>query len=203
MARTRFARALPALLCIGAVASAEPQPTVPAGLTEVSPTTAVATPEPRQGLADQDAVRVARGRYLVELIGCGACHTDGAIIGEPNERHLLAGSGVGIAYTSPMRDRYPGVVFAPNLTPDRTTGLGSWTDEQVAAAIRTGARQHGAGRLTVMSWPLYQRMSDEDVAAIVAYLRAIPPVAHKVPAAVAPGTPTRAPYVHFAVYRSP
>jgi mono/diheme cytochrome c family protein len=94
------------------------------------------------------------------------------------------------------------VVFAPNLTPDLATGLGKWSDEQVAAAIRTGARQHGSGRLTVMSWPLYRQMSDADVTAIVAYLRAIPPVVHKVPAAVTPGTPTRAPYVHFGVYRS-
>ena len=202
MARTGCAAVLLGLLCIGVAAAADPMPTVPDGMIEVAPTTAVATPEPRPGLADQDAVRVARGRYLVELIGCGACHTDGAMVGEPVANRLLAGSRVGIAYTSPMRDRYPGVVFAPNLTPDRATGLGNWTDEQVAAAIRSGAKQHGSGRLTVMSWPLYQRMSDEDVAAIVAYLRAIPPVSHKVPAAVTPGTPTRAPYVHFGVYRS-
>lgn len=203
MSRIVCATALLLLLCTRAVASADPLPSLPKGMTEVRPITAVATPEPRSDLADRDTARVARGRYLVELIGCGACHTDGAIVGEPDAKRLLAGSGVGIAYTSPMRDRYPGVVFAPNLTPDPATGLGKWSDEQVAAAIRSGARQHGSGRLTVMSWPLYQRMSDEDVAAIVAYLRAIPPVKHTVPEAVNPGTPTRAPFVHFGVYRSP
>lgn len=191
-----------ALFLANTVASAASPPTVPEGLQEVTPTTAVLAPEPRPGLVGPQAELVAHGRYLVELIGCGACHTDGAIVGEPDTRRLLAGSGTGIAYTSPMRDRYPGVVFAPNLTPDPATGLGKWSDEQVAAAIRAGTRQHGSGRLTVMSWPLYRQMSDADVTAIVAYLRAIPPVVHKVPAAVTPGTPTRAPYVHFGVYRS-
>ena len=53
-----------------------------------------------------------------------------------------------------------------------------------------------------MSWPLYQGMSDEDVNAIVAYLRSIPPVKHEVPAAVTPGTKAPSEYVHFGLYRS-
>jgi mono/diheme cytochrome c family protein len=176
---------------------------IPAHLEEVTPVTVVGTPEPSAtSLAGPEAARVERGRYLVELIGCGACHTDGAIVGEPDPKRLLAGSGIGIAYTSPLRDKHPGVVYASNLTPDPATGLGKWSDEQIAAAIRSGVRQHGAGKLTVMSWPLYQRMSEEDVGSIVAYLRSIPAVEHEVPAGVEPGTKAPAPYVHFSVYRS-
>ena len=174
---------------------------IPSNLEEVKPVTAVDTPVPSDAsLKGPNAEQVKRGRYLVELIGCGACHTDGAIVGEPNSARLLAGSDVGIAYTSPLRDEHPGVVYAPNLTPDPKTGLSSWTDEQVAAAIRTGVSRHGT--LTVMSWPLYARMSDQDVYSIVAYLRSIPAVEHRVPAKVPPGTKAPAPYVHFSVYRS-
>jgi mono/diheme cytochrome c family protein len=176
---------------------------IPEGLQEVAAVTVLQTPQPRpDALAGPNAAQIAHGRYLVELIGCGLCHTDGAIVGEPNAGRLLAGSAVGIAYTSPLRDKYPGVVYAPNLTPEPGTGLGTWTDEQIAAAMRSGARQHGSGRLIVMSWPLYRGMSDADVNSIVAYLRSIPPVEHAVPTAVAPGTKAPAPYVHFGVYRS-
>ena len=195
-----------ALLCMVAglaIADTPSNPAIPEGLHEVAPVTAVQTPEPRpDALAGSNRAQIEHGRYLVELIGCGACHTDGAIVGEPNPAHLLAGSDFGIAYTSPLRDKYPGVVYPANLTPDKSTGLGDWTDDQIAAAIRSGARRHGSGRLTVMSWPLYQRMADTDVNSIVAYLRSIPAVKHKVPEAVSPGTKAQAPYVHFSVYRS-
>jgi len=165
--------------------------------------TVLQTPQPRpDALGGPNTAHIKHGRYLVELIGCGACHTDGAIIGEPNAGRLLAGSRVGIAYTSPLRDKYPGVVYPPNLTPDPATGLGTWTDEQIAAAIRAGARQHGSEKLIVMSWPLYQGMSDADVNSIVAYLRSIPAIEHKVPNAVDPGTKAPSAYVHFGLYRS-
>ena len=195
--------ALPLLLAGIGVACAPARPVIPEGLQEVAPVTVVQTPEPRpDALGGAEVAQLEHGRYLVELIGCGACHTDGAIVGEPNADRLLAGSAIGIAYTSPLRDRYPGVVYAPNLTPDSKTGLGAWTDVQVGAAIRSGASRHGSGKLTVMSWPLYRRMSDADVNSIIAYLRSIPPVEHQVPAAVPPGTKAPAPYVHFSVYRS-
>jgi cytochrome c553 len=176
---------------------------VPEGLEEVGAVTVLPTPQPRsEALAGTQAAQIAHGRYLVELIGCGACHTDGAIVGEPNAGRLLAGSDVGIAYTSPLRDKYPGVVYPPNLTPEPETGLGRWTDEEISAAIRLGARRHGSGKLIAMSWPLFQGMSDADVNSIVAYLRSIPPVKHEVPASVTPGTRAPSSYVHFGVYRA-
>lgn len=153
-------------------------------------------------LSQADTERVTHGRYLVEIIGCAGCHTDGAIVGEPSAARQLAGSHLGIAYTDPFRDSFPGVAYPSNLTPDAKTGLGNWTDAQIAAAIRQGDSAGGPGHLIVMSWPLYQRMSDEDVAAIVAYLRSIPAVEHEVPARVEPGTRASTPYLYFGVFRS-
>ena len=145
---------------------------------------------------------VSRGRYLVEITGCAGCHTDGAIIGEPNSALMLAGSHLGIAYTDPFHDAFPGVVYPANLTPDPKTGLGNWTDEQIAAAIRQGESPDGPGHLTVMSWPLYQQMTDDDVEAIVAYLRSIPAIEHQVPKLVKPGTRAPSAYVYVGVFRS-
>lgn len=145
---------------------------------------------------------VAHGKYLVELLGCGACHTDGALTGQANMHRWLAGSRVGIAYTNPMEFSRPGIVFPPNITPDSETGIGRWSREQVAAAIRTGAGRHGRGRIVVMPWQGYAKLSDEDVFAIVDYLRRIEPINSRVPENVPPGSRTSLDYVHFGVYRS-
>ena len=114
-------------------------------------------------LSQQEVARVAHGRYLVQITGCAACHTDGALIGEPNAARQLAGSHLGVAYTNPLQGSFPGVAYPANLTPDPKTGLGNWTDAQIAAAIRTGSSGDTPGHLVVMSWPLYQQMTDEDV----------------------------------------
>ena len=66
-----------------------------------------------------------------------------ATVGEPSPGRLLAGWTIGIAYSSPLRDKYPGVFYPANLTPGPETGLGTWTEEQMVAAIRSGTRQHG------------------------------------------------------------
>lgn len=145
---------------------------------------------------------IARGEYLTELLGCGACHTDGALIGKPDMSRPLAGSSIGIAYTNPLENKNPGIVFARNLTPDRDTGLGLWSEEQIATAVRAGAGRHGQRLILVMPWQRYAKISNEDVAAIVGYLRNLDPIEHQVPNAVSAGVKTRNPYVHFGVYRS-
>jgi hypothetical protein len=161
------------------------------------------TPAPDAArLAHLDAARVDRGRYLVEIAGCGGCHTDGALVGEPDQARLLAGSHLGIAYTNPFRDTFPGVAYPSNLTPDPRTGIGNWSDAQIAAAIRSGDVASGRWHLIAMSWPLYQKMTDEDVGAIILYLRSIPAVEFQVPNRVAPGTRAPTSYVYFGVYRS-
>ena len=146
--------------------------------------------------------QLSRGRYLVGLLGCGSCHTDGALVGAPDSRRLLAGSGTGIAYSSPFVDDYPGIVYPANLTPDMETGLGAWTMERLVTMIRVGTTEHSASSLPVMPWPAYAGITNDDALAIAAYLKSLPPVRHQVPANVARGRRSSAPYVHFGVYQS-
>jgi hypothetical protein len=114
----------------------------------------------------------------------------------------LGGSRVGIAYTSPFENPNPGIVFPPNITPDNETGIGSWSDRQIIEAIRSGVGRHAGRRIIVMPWQGYSRLSDEDVRAILAYLRSLEPVRHRVPDDIPQGTRSTEPYVHFGVYRS-
>ena len=150
----------------------------------------------------ENRAAVARGEYLVELLGCGACHTDGALIGEPQLERGLAGSRVGIAYTNPLSTPNPGVVFPPNITPDEETGIGLWSDQQIANAIRAGLGRHVSRRILVMPWRGYVNISDTDIYAIVGYLRNITAVRHRVPDDVPAGRRTSEQFVHFGVYRS-
>ena len=167
----------------------------------VEATTILDAPTP-PGVAPANQAAVNRGEYLVELLGCGACHTDGALIGEPRQGMALAGSSIGIAYTSPFENENPGIVFAPNLTPDRDTGIGRWTDNEIRDAVRTGLGRHGPNRILVMPWQGYARITEDDAWAIVAYLRSLDPIENEVPVNVPMGRPTNETFVHFGVYRS-
>lgn len=193
------------LTILAAVASCvtEPEPNPLDRYEEVSATTILDAPQPRPGLsAPDDRERALRGEYLVELLGCGACHTDGALLGEPRMDRALAGSRVGIAWSNPLGDEYPGVVYPPNITPDVETGIGSWSDEQIANAVRAGIGRHADRRIATMPWRGYATISNDDIEAITAYLRSIEPVAHAVPAEVRPGQRAKSPFVYFGVYRS-
>lgn len=170
---------------------------------EVEAVTNVDAPASEPGTyAPENRGQVERGKYMVELLGCGACHTDGALTGAPNLEEPLAGSTTGIAFTNPLEHKNPGVVYPSNITPDVETGIGELSDRQIANAIRAGVGKHLDRRITVMPWQGYTRMEVEDVDAIVAYLRSIKPVRHEVPSMVPPGTKARYPYVHFGVYQS-
>jgi len=110
-----------------------------------------------------------RGRYLVETIGsCGNCHTpqgpDGPLPGK-------ALSGGNVVENNPAF-----TAIAPNITPDRETGIGAWTDGQIVQAIREGRRPDGTLIGPPMPIALYRGQSDADVRAIVAYLRTVPAV---------------------------
>ena len=174
-----------------------------ANYEEVDATTIIDAASPRPGQsAPGNSYLAERGEYLVELLGCGACHTDGALIGEANLERSLAGSRIGIAWSNPLGDKYPGIVYPPNITPDRETGIGMWSDLQIADAIRAGIGRHGSRRISTMPWPGYAKIYDEDIAAITAYLRSIEPIVHRVPDEVAPGRTASEPFVYFGVYRS-
>lgn len=170
------------------------------GFEPVESTTVLDAPAAQSAPADQATVE--HGRYLVGLLGCESCHTDGALLGTPNKDRQLAGSQVGIAYSDPLQEANPGIVYPRNLTPDVQTGIGAWTDQEIMAAIRSGVDNQGRRHLPIMPWPGYSKLTDADAAAITAYLRALPPVKHTVPADVQPGNKATAPYVHFGTYRS-
>lgn len=168
---------------------------------QLNPATIFATPEPLPS-PNYSPEQIQRGKYLVGLLGCGSCHTDGALVGAPESSRLLAGSSTGIAYTSPFVDSNPGVVYPANLTPDMETGLGSWTMERLVTMIRVGTTEHSASSLPVMPWPAYANIEYDDALSIAAYLKSLPPVRHEVPRNVRRGQRAVAPYVHFGVYQT-
>lgn len=127
------------------------------------------------GLASSAGAETAveRGRYLVETIaGCGNCHTPMGPNG-PDRARNLAG-GLVIVDDETMR------AVARNITPDRETGIGGWSDAAIVRAIREGVRPDGRVLGPPMPFTLYRDLADEDVAAIVAYLRTVPPVRNEV-----------------------
>jgi hypothetical protein len=170
---------------------------------EVDATTILDVPGPVPGsYAPENLEQVERGQYLVELLGCGACHTDGALEGVPDFNKSLAGSSIGIAFMNPLGTDRPGVVYPPNITPDVETGIGGWSDLQIQRAIQAGLGRHSGRRIAVMPWQGYAKITADDARAIVAFLRSIKPVRHEVPEPVQPGQVAEYPFVYFGVYRS-
>ena len=137
----------------------------------LEPSTMLSAPEPVV-LTERyySKEQVAHGKYLVELLGCSTCHTDGALVGSPNLRRLLAGSQTGIAYSDPLTVSRPGVVFPGNLTSDPDTGIGLWNESDIIEMLRTGVNQYGQHTLSVMPWPAYAKITDKDAVAIAAHL---------------------------------
>lgn len=118
--------------------------------------------------------QVERGRYLTTIGGCHDCHTPGHFFGKPDMTKPLSGSEVGFAMPG------MGVFVGPNLTPDKETGLGSWTSQQIVTAITTGARPDGRVLAPIMPWPSLSKLTKADALAIAAYLKSLPAVKNKV-----------------------
>ena len=159
-------------------------------------------PEAKGEDAEAQAI-IDQGAYMVTLLGCGACHTDGALIGAPDYDRALAGSSIGIAFSNPLKDAYPSIVFPANLTPDPDTGIGNWSEAQLKRAIQHGVGADGSQQLPVMPWSAYRRLKPSDVTAIARYLKSLEPVKNRVPDNIQRGN--KAPdarYVHFGVYTS-
>jgi mono/diheme cytochrome c family protein len=152
------------------------------------------------GVAPKYREDVDRGEYLVELLACGSCHTNGALLGDPDLASPLSGSDIGIAFTTPLVQVNPGVVFAPNITPDIETGIGGWSEMQIVDAIRRGEGRHGGDVAVVMPWQGYTIMSSRDAYAIASYLQHIDPVSHRVPMKVPQGTKTNARFIYVGIY---
>jgi len=109
---------------------------------------------------------VARGQYIFSLAGGCACHTPPK--GTPN-----AG---GREFPLPLAKLY-----STNITSDKETGLGNWTDQQIRDAMVKGVRPNGERLLPVMPYEAYSGMADEDMNALIAYLRTLKPVRKETP----------------------
>ena len=144
---------------------------------------------------------VARGEYLVAITGCNDCHTPlkmGDKGPEPDMARMLsghpenlkmpappklseawgvAGAGTSTAWAGPW-----GITYTANLTPDQNTGIGIWDEGMFIKAMRSG-RHMGDGRpiQPPMPWPGISKMTDDDLKAVFAYLKSVPPVSNHVP----------------------
>jgi mono/diheme cytochrome c family protein len=142
------------------------------------------------GAASRGAsAEIARGQYLTTIMDCAGCHTPGALAGQPDFDRRLAGSTIGFALPG------GGVVYPKNITPDAETGLGRWSEEDIARAVRQGQRRDGRVLIPVMPWPSYAVLTEDDARAIAAYLKSVPAVRFEVPRDIRPGEKADAPYL--------
>jgi|GEM_PF-448654 len=128
--------------------------------------------------AESPTEPVTRGEYLTTLMHCAACHTAMGPQG-PDRAKWLAGSAEGME----IQQFGEGKLYAPNITPHATTGIGGWTDAEIIAAIKElkhkdGTIIRGPMQLYMMGW---SRISKSDMRAIVAYLRSLPPIDNPIP----------------------
>jgi mono/diheme cytochrome c family protein len=140
-----------------------------------------------------DDPQVERGRYLVTLGECHDCHTPKGPDGRPRLDRLLSGhpegtppapfrAGVITASLTATSFSGPwGTSFARNLTPDNATGIGTWTAEYFMKVLRTGIRGNGEPLRPLMPWEWIGQLTDDDLKAIFAYLRTLPPISNAVP----------------------
>lgn len=139
--------------------------------------------------AAQAETPAERGRYLAHIMDCGGCHNTGAFTPQPNLETPLSGSAIGFEVPG------MGVFYPPNLTTDEETGLGKWSDAEIITAFTTGVRPDGRKLAPAMPWMSYGHISAADAEALVAYLRSLEPVKHKVPGPFMAGEKPSAPYL--------
>ncbi len=122
--------------------------------------------------------RLARGRYLAQsVLGCTTCHSprDFTKHGAPPV------AGMDFAGQPIELPGFPGNIVVPNITPDKETGAGNWTDDQIARAIREGIKHDDTTIFPLMPYMLYKDLSDEDLASVVVYLRSLTPIHNPLP----------------------
>lgn len=117
------------------------------------------------------ANKIAYGEYLVQVGHCMECHTP-MVKGKPDLKNRMGAGG------RSFRGRW-GESIAANITQDQKTGIGAWTDAQIKSAISKGVRHDGAGLRPPMCYRCYDKMTDSDLTAVVAYLRTVKAVSNK------------------------
>jgi len=201
MRKVRFERILIALPALGLLAVLAPASSTQAQAKPAAPQSAVA------------ARRIERGKYLVTIMSCNDCHTpfkmgpqgpepdmSRMLSGHPEQMKMppppkLAGPWIGAyaatntAYAGPW-----GISYTSNLTPDQNTGLGIWTEDMFLKSMRTGKHMATSREIQPpMPWQWVGKATDEDLKAIFAYLRSIPPIVNHVPDYEPPSGPPPAP----------
>jgi len=172
---------------------------VAAALVLTTAGVAAAKAKEAKGAKDAKMDPVARGGYIVSYSGCNDCHTPWVFNKEfgmpiPDMTRMLSGHPAGTPDSAtkinPKTDlaliggtftqfTLPfGIVYSANLTPDKETGLGNWTEEMFVKALRTGMHMGAAGRpiLPPMPWPEFRNMTDDDLKAVFAFLKTIPAI---------------------------
>jgi mono/diheme cytochrome c family protein len=120
--------------------------------------------------AAAQAGAIERGAYLAAAAGCDQCHTDKA-----EGAHPYAG---GRRFVSEF-----GVVVTPNITPDRATGIGAWSEADFVRAMRWGIAPDGSHYVSAFPYPYFARLTDRDLADLKAYLDSLAPVSQRLPEA--------------------
>ncbi len=128
-----------------------------------------------------DDSQIARGKYLVTIGGCNDCHTPGYFLGKPDMSRFLGGSDVGFEIPG------QGVYVGSNITPDKKTGIGSWTREQIVKAIQAGERPDGRILAPIMPWHAFATLTADDAMAIATFLQSLNPVSNQIPGPFKPG----------------
>lgn len=123
-------------------------------------------------VASPAADPTSRGKYLVTMASCTDCHTP-MDKGQPIKEKYLGG---GTHFTANGH-----TVVVSNITQDKATGIGGWTDAQIERAIRFGQRPDGRMLNPIMPWAAYNRLSADDMKAIIQYLRTVPAVSSEKP----------------------
>lgn len=128
--------------------------------------------------------RLERGRYLVRSVnGCLGCHSNvDTGVGIPTDEAMDGGGKVWAPEGLPW-------LVAPNITSDRETGAGNWTDDMLARAIREGIGHDGRALFPIMPYPQYRAMSDEDLASVIVYIRTLGAVSNPLPRTEIPFPP--------------
>ena len=139
-----------------------------------------------------DDAQVRRGAYLASVMDCSGCHTPRNGAGAPIAGASLSGGTIGFEVPG------LGAFWPPNLTPHET-GLAGWSTSDIVDAIRSGARPDGRMLAPAMPWANYANLTDDDGAALAAYLKSLDPVDHQVPPPAAPGASVSAPVFRLAL----
>ncbi len=117
-------------------------------------------------IAQSNSADIERGRYLATAGNCVSCHT--------------TAGGAPFAGGRRFETEY-GVIYSTNITPDTTTGIGAWTEQEFAAALRKGVRPNGEHLYPAFPYTAYTKLNDQDVSALYSYIKSLPPANAEAP----------------------